>query len=47
MNKLISPVHFKAACRLPTEYGVFTMHGFEDEHGQDHIALTMGDIYRA
>ena len=43
MNKLISPVHFKAACRLPTEYGVFTMHGFEDEHGQDHIALTMGD----
>lgn len=40
MNKL----KFVAACRLPTEWGVFTLHGFEDENGQEHVALTMGDI---
>lgn len=33
-----------AACRLPTEYGVFTMHGFEEPNGQEHVALTMGEI---
>lgn len=35
---------FVASCRLPTEWGVFTMHGFEDENGQEHVALTMGDV---
>ncbi|ROV57280.1 GTP cyclohydrolase II [Neisseria chenwenguii] len=35
---------FIAACRLPTEWGVFTMHGFEEPGGQEHIALTMGDF---
>ena len=31
---------FVASCRLPTEWGVFVMHGFEDENGQEHVALT-------
>lgn len=33
-----------ASCRLPTEYGEFAMHGFEEPDGQEHIALTMGNI---
>lgn len=40
-----NPIHYLTHCRLPTEYGVFTMHGFEDSRsGQEHIALTMGDL---
>lgn len=35
---------FVASCRLPTEWGEFTMHGFEEEGGQEHVALTMGDV---
>ena len=35
---------FVASCRLPTECGEFTMHGFEEESGQEHVALTMGDV---
>lgn len=37
-------VKFVASCRLPTEFGVFTMHGFEEESGQEHVALVMGDV---
>ena len=33
-----------ASCRLPPLWGVFTMLGFEDENGQEHVALTMGDV---
>lgn len=33
------------SCRLPTEYGIFTMHGFQENNGQEHIALVMGDIH--
>lgn len=40
MNKL----KFVAQCRLPTEWGVFQMHGFEEASGQEHIALVMGDV---
>lgn len=32
------------SCRLPTEWGIFTMHGFEEHNGQEHIALVMGDV---
>ena len=39
----MSKLHFIAACRLPTEWGVFTLHGFEEENGQDHVALNMGE----
>lgn len=41
------PIHlnFIAACRLPTEWGAFTMHGFEEAAtGQEHVALSMGDV---
>ncbi|WP_066565549.1 GTP cyclohydrolase II [Snodgrassella sp. CFCC 13594] len=42
---LNSPLRFVAACRLPTQWGEFTMHGFEDTRsGQEHVALTMGNI---
>ena len=41
MNKKIKYI---ASCRLPTEWGVFTMHGFEEIDGQEHIALSMGDF---
>ena len=45
MNKPNKPLEFVAACRLPTEWGVFTLHGFEETgSGQEHVALTMGDI---
>ncbi len=38
-------VRFIADCKLPTPFGVFTMHGFEEvETGKEHIALTMGDV---
>ena len=40
----MSKLNFVAACRLPTEWGVFTLHGFEDENGQEHVGLTMGDV---
>ena len=40
----MSRLKFVASCRLPTEWGVFTLHGFEDENGQEHVALTMGDV---
>ena len=39
------PVRFIETCRLPTPFAIFSMHGFEDtETGQEHVALTLGDI---
>lgn len=33
------------SCKLPTPFGIFTMHGFADSsNDKEHIALTMGDI---
>lgn len=33
------------ACRLPTEYGIFMLHGFEEvQNHQEHIALVMGEV---
>lgn len=38
-------VIFVAASKLPTPFGVFTMHGFLDEAtGKEHVALTLGDV---
>ncbi|OWY40258.1 GTP cyclohydrolase II [Xenophilus sp. AP218F] len=37
-------VHYVASCQLPTPWGVFAMHGFEEEGGREHVALTLGDI---
>lgn len=40
-----NPIKHITSCRLPTEYGVFHMHGFEDSRTQqEHIALVMGNI---
>jgi len=36
---------FIASSRLPTKFGDFTIHAFEDsETLQEHVALTMGDV---
>ncbi|MEM1404168.1 MAG: GTP cyclohydrolase II [Pseudomonadota bacterium] len=38
-------VHYVESCRLPTDWGVFTMHGFEDvDANKEHIVLTLGDV---
>ena len=34
-----------ASASLPTRWGQFTIHGFEDEsNGKEHVALAMGDV---
>ncbi len=36
---------YVAASRLPTRWGDFTLHGFEDlQSGKEHVALTMGEL---
>ncbi|UTH73492.1 GTP cyclohydrolase II [Chromobacterium sp. IIBBL 290-4] len=37
-------IRYIASCQLPTPWGEFTMHGFEEESGQEHVALTLGDV---
>ena len=38
-------VRYIASSRLPTPWGVFDMHGFEDiESEKEHVVLTMGDV---
>lgn len=38
-------VRYVQSCRLPTPFGVFDMHGFEEiETGKEHIALTLGSL---
>lgn len=38
-------VNFVAGAALPTEWGDFTIHGFEDPlTGKEHVALAMGDF---
>ena len=40
-----NPLRFIDQCRLPTQYGEFTMYGFEDSKtGKEHIALVLGEI---
>ncbi len=39
------PVGFVASSKLPTPWGVFTIHGFEDaETGKEHLAITIGKV---
>ncbi len=39
------PLRYVDSSRLPTQWGEFEMHGFEDEsNNKEHVALTMGDI---
>ena len=38
-------VRYVQTCRLPTPFGVFQMHGFEEpDTGKEHVALTLGDL---
>ena len=38
-------IRLVASCRLPTEWGVFELHGFEEAAtGREHVALTLGDV---
>lgn len=38
-------IKYIASSKLPTPFGEFTMHGFEDDStGKEHVALSMGDI---
>ncbi|WP_439102267.1 GTP cyclohydrolase II, partial [Congregibacter sp.] len=38
-------VKFVEASRLPTDWAVFTMHGFEDvTANKEHLVLTLGDV---
>lgn len=40
-----NPIQHITSCRLPTEFGVFQMHGFMDTRTQqEHTALVMGDV---
>ncbi len=39
------PLKFVESCKLPTRWGEFRMHGFEDiQNDKEHIALSMGDL---
>jgi len=39
------PIRYIESCKLPTPYGVFDMHGFEEAaNNKEHIALTLGMI---
>ncbi len=33
-----------SSARLPTAWAEFTLHAFENEAGQEHVALTLGDV---
>ena len=37
-------MEYIASCKLPTPWGDFTMHGFEEVGAREHIALTLGAI---
>ena len=38
-------IRYIESCSLPTRWGTFTMHGFEDaQNNKEHVALTMGDV---
>ena len=38
-------VRYVESSRLPTQWGVFDIHGFEDpESNKEHVVLTMGDV---
>lgn len=38
-------IEYVARCHLPTPFGVFDMHGFQEvANGKEHVALTLGDL---
>ncbi len=39
------PVRYVASSRLPTQWGIFDMHGFSDaQANKEHLVLTLGDV---
>ena len=39
------PVRYVASSKLPTQWGIFDMHGFEDtQANKEHLVLTLGDV---
>lgn len=41
----MNPIQYISHCRLPTQYGIFTLHGFQDiRNNQEHVALSIGNI---
>ncbi len=46
MSSLVSvSIRFVESARLPTPFGEFELHGFEDEvTGKEHVMLTLGDV---
>ena len=46
VNQTADPVSvdYVATCQLPTRWGVFDMHGFEQPGGREHVVLTLGDV---
>ncbi len=41
-------VKFVASAALPTQWGQFVIHGFEDlETGKEHVALVLGELHAA
>ena len=43
-KKKVANVSFVASTRLPTQWGVFVLHGF-DAGEREHVALTYGDVH--
>ena len=44
-RKSLLSVKFVASAELPTQWGQFTLHGFEDDStGKEHVALVCGDV---
>ncbi|MCV6627910.1 MAG: GTP cyclohydrolase II [Cellvibrionaceae bacterium] len=38
-------IRFIESCKLPTPWGIFTMHGFEDTaNDKEHVVLSMGNV---
>lgn len=37
-------LRFVASCELPTTWGSFRLHAFEDAAGKEHLLLVMGDV---
>lgn len=38
-------VQYIESSKLPTPWGIFSMHGFEDtDNDKEHLVLTMGDV---
>lgn len=39
------PIDYVASCKLPTPYGIFDMHGFQErDNGKEHVVLSFGDV---